>query len=499
MDSQPHLIMIPFLAQGHMIPMIDMARLFAARGAIVTIITTSLNASRYEPIIGRAADSGLKIRLLPLQFPCKEAGLPEGCENLDTVPSLDLLRNFIDAIGMLQQPVEQFLQEVRPDPSCIISDTGFPWTSETGQKFGIPRIVFHGMCCFALLCSHNVRHYMPHESVDSDSTPFVVPGLPHKIEVTKGQLPQSVLGRSNRQEFHKRIREAELTAYGVVVNSFEGLEPEFIEYYQKAIGKKVWTIGPMSLNNKEIADKMERGNKAAINENQCVRWLDSKKPKSVIYACFGSISHITTSQLMEIGLGLEASNYEFIWVIRSGKYSSEVDKWLSEGFEERIKDRGLIIRGWAPQILILSHPAIAGFVTHCGWNSTLEGVCAGLPMITWPFFADQFFNEKLVVQVLKIGVSIGAEVGVGFLEEEKDGTLVKMEMVRKAVELLMDEGEEGEGRRKRAKELSEMARRAMEEGGSSYLNMTNLIQDIMQHSEQKNTSSEETSNTENCL
>ncbi|MED6203317.1 UDP-glycosyltransferase, partial [Stylosanthes scabra] len=108
---------------------------------------------------------------------------------------------------------------------------------------------------------------------------------------------------------------------------------------------------------------------------------------------------------------MEATNKPFIWVIRDGKHLQELENWIKEeGFEERNKDKGLIIRGWAPQVLILSHPAIGGFVTHCGWNSTLEGITAGVPMITWPLFADQFLNEKLVTHVLKVGVSLGVEV-----------------------------------------------------------------------------------------
>lgn len=160
--------------------------------------------------------------------------------------------------------------------------------------------------------------------------------------------------------------------------------------------------------------------------------------------------------------------------------SAEMEKWLEEDrFEERVKSRGLLIRGWAPQVLILSHPSIGAFLTHCGWNSTLEGICAGVPMITWPLFAEQFFNEKLVVQVLKIGVPVGAEVAVHFGEEDKFGVQVKKEKIKEAVEKVMNEDKK-EQRRKEARKLAEMAKKAVEEGGSSYNNITLLIEDIIQ-------------------
>ena len=128
-----------------------------------------------------------------------------------------------------------------------------------------------------------------------------------------------------------------------------------------------------------------------------------------------------------VGLGLEASNQTFIWVVKTaGENLSELNNWLEdEKFDERVRGRGLVIKGWAPQTLILSHPSVGGFLTHCGWNSTIEGVCSGLPMITWPLFAEQFLNEKFIVQVLKIGVRIGVEVPVRWGDEEKVGAMVK--------------------------------------------------------------------------
>lgn len=469
------------MAQGHMIPMIDMARLFAKRGVNVSLVTTPHNAARFATIIDRAAEAGLPIRLVPLPFPCQEVGLPMGCENLDIVPSRDLIRNFYKAIDKLQEPLEEYLQEQQPLPSCIISDKCLYWTAQTARKFRIPRIVFHGMCCFSLLSSHNVRLYSAHNSVASDSEPFVVPGMPLKFEITRAQLPGSFVTLPDLDDIRCEMREAESTAYGVVVNSFNELEHGCAEEYQRALDKKVWCIGPVSLCNKENLDLFERGNKASIDDKQCLGWLDSMKPRSVVYACLGSQCRLVPSQLIQLGLGLEASKHPFVWVVKTREENfHEVEKWLlEEKFEERIKGRGLLIKGWAPQVLILSHPAIGGFLTHCGWNSTIEGLCFGVPMITWPLFAEQFFNEKLIVEILRIGVRVGVDVPVRWGEEEKVGVLVNKDQVEMALDILMDGGEEGEERRKKALELGEMARRSMEEGGSSHSNMSLLIQDII--------------------
>ncbi|KAF8395306.1 hypothetical protein HHK36_019249 [Tetracentron sinense] len=479
-DNQLHFILIPLMAQGHMIPMIDMARLFAERGVIVTLVTTPLNAFRFESTIDRATKSGLQIRLIKIRFPCAEVGLPEGCENIDILPSPDMGKQFYSATRMLQQPLEQLLGELKPLPSCMISDTALPWTSEIARKFQIPRLVFHGTSCFTLICSHNLVHYKVHERVTSESESFVLPGMPDRIEFTKAQLPVPFNISVDQ------IIEAENTAYGVVANSFYELEPEYVKEYQKVKENKVWCIGPVSLCNKETVDKVDRGNKTSIDEDQCLKWLDSREPNSVVYACLGSLSRLIPSQLIELGLGLEASNRPFIWVIRRDQKSLDFEKWLSEeGFEERTRGRGLLIRGWAPQVLILSHPATGGFLTHCGWNSTLEGVCAGVPMITWPLSSDQFYNEKIAAQIWRIGVRVGVEIPLPKGEEEKVGVMVKREEVKKAVERLMDEGEEGKERRKRARELEEMANRAMEVGGSSHFSMTLLIQDIMHQASTK--------------
>ncbi|XP_012086439.2 anthocyanidin 3-O-glucosyltransferase 4 isoform X2 [Jatropha curcas] len=438
-SNQLHFVLFPLLAQGHMIPMVDIAKLLAQEGAMVSIITTPQNAARHSTILTRAIKSGLKIQIFKLQIPFQNYGLPEGCENFDMLPSLDMGEKMFMAANGLQKPAEELFEELNPKPSCIISDLFLPWTIHIASKW-------------------------------------------KTIEITESQLPESAV-KNWTEELLNQILQAEKESCGFIINTFEELEEEFVKEYKNARGNtRIWCIGPVSLCNKDSMDKIDRGNRTLVDGNECLNWLDAWSPKSVIYACLGSLPNLTTLQVIELGLGLESSKRPFIWVVRGGDYrSKEIEKWVSEtGFEERIKGRGLFISGWAPQMLILSHPAIGGFVTHCGWNSTLEAISSGVPMATWPLFADQFINEKLVIQVLKIGVSFGVEVPEKFGEEGKFGLLVKKEDVVRALDKLMEEGEEREERNKRIKELAEMAKKATEEGGSSFLNIKLLIQDIMQ-------------------
>ncbi|XP_074276516.1 UDP-glycosyltransferase 73D1-like [Silene latifolia] len=481
--SQLHFVLVPLLAQGHMIPMIDIAKLLAERGVVVTLVTTPLNAVRNSANIQQAVESGLCIRILEVPFLCQKVGLPEGCENLDVIPSCDLIKNFYKALDEMQKPVEEYLQTVNPPVSCILSDKCLFWTSETAEKFKVPRIVFHGISCFSLLASHNIKYYKTHLSVSSFSQPFSVPGMPYRVEITKAQLPGSFVTLPDLDDIRDQMQEAESRAFGTVINSFSYLEHKCIEEYKKAINKRVWCIGPVALCNKGNKDKYERGNKASINESRCLQWLDTMKPKTVIYVCLGSQCRLVTSQLIELGLGLEASRHPFIWVVKTGEKWTELEKWLVDNtYEERVRGRGLLIRGWAPQVLILSHPSIRGFLTHCGWNSTIEGISSGVPMVTWPQFAEQFFNEKLVVEILKTGVRIGVDIPVRFGEEEKIGVLVDRDDIKHAVNMLMDGGEEGERRRTRAKQLEDKARQAVIAGGSSATDLSVLIQDIMESS-----------------
>lgn len=324
------------------------------------------------------------------------------------------------------------------------------------------------------------------ENLTSDSEPFIVPNLPDKIEMTKSQLPVFLRGPSNIPDRMKAMKQLEENSFGAVINSFRDLEPAYADIVKKR--NKAWLVGPVSLCNRTAAEKTARGKPPTIDEQKCLKWLNSKKPNSVLYISFGSLVQLPPEQLKEIAYGLEASEKSFIWVVGKARArtlsvkdpseNGSGEKWLPEGFEERMKDsgKGLVLRGWAPQLLILEHGAIGGFMTHCGWNSTLEGLSAGVAMITWPVSAEQFSNEKLVTEVLRVGVQVGSREWVSWDEEWKE--VVGREKVELAVRRLMAESDEVEGMRKRVKEIAGQARRAVEEGGTSYADAEALIQEL---------------------
>uniref|UniRef100_A0A0D3EK82 Glycosyltransferase n=1 Tax=Oryza barthii TaxID=65489 RepID=A0A0D3EK82_9ORYZ len=325
------------------------------------------------------------------------------------------------------------------------------WAGDIARELGVPWLT-------DIIYRKNLL-----ESLTDDEI-VKVSGFPTPLELPKARCPGTLCVPGLKQ-ISDKIYEAETRSDGRIMNSFQEMESLYIESFERTIGKKIWTIGPMCLCHRDSNAMAARGNKASMDDAKCLQWLDSKKPGSVIFVSFGSLSSTDPQQLVELGLGLEASKKPFIWVIKAGKKFPEVEEWLADGFEERVKDRGMIIRGWAPQMMILWHQAIGGFMTHCGWNSTLEGISAGVPMITWPHCSEQFVNEKLVVDHLKIGVEVGVKGVTQWGTEQKE-----VEVTRTAVETAE--------MRMRAKDLGVKARRALEEGGSSYDNIRLLIQEM---------------------
>ena len=474
----PHFVLVPMLAAGHAGPMLDMARALAGRGALVTFVTTPLNLPRLDRVPG---DDALRIRFLPLRFPCAEAGLPEGCESPDALPSLAFLKNFHDACAMLRPPLVAHLRESgsTPPASGIVSDTCHPWTGAVARELGVPRLALETFCAFSSFCMRQMSVHSVFEGISDDKRPVRVPGFPIHVEMSRARSPGNFSGFG--KVFADEVMAENARADGLVVNSFAELEPLFVDAYEAALGKKIWTVGPLFLqhNMPSSTATTDSEDTAAV---RCSRWLESKKSRSVVLVSFGSLARSSQPQLVEIAHGLEASGRPFIWAVKPASLG-EFERWLSDdGFERRVGDRGLVVTGWAPQKAILSHPATGAFVTHCGWNSVLECVAAGLPMATWPHFAEQFMNEKLVVDVLRVGVPVGVEDAAqwGVVEAEAEAVVATREDVERAVAAVMDGGVEGAARRARAAELGRMARDAVARGGSSDRNVALLMETVEQ-------------------
>ncbi|XP_057872137.2 zeatin O-glucosyltransferase [Cryptomeria japonica] len=212
-----------------------------------------------------------------------------------------------------------------------------------------------------------------------------------------------------------------------------------------------------------------------------MRWLDTQAPASVLYVSYGSMSSLSATQIRELADGLERSGQPFLWVLRvsdGAHLSTEAEfdlacKFLEQEYTGRLGGRGFIARNWAPQLDILFHTSTGGFLTHCGWNSTMESISAGVGMLAWPLHTDQFANAALITQELKAGVEVKEW---GNAEENEE---VSADEVEKAVKRLMA-SEEGMQVRKRAQELRGEARKAVGDGGSSWKDMGSLLHDFSQ-------------------
>jgi hypothetical protein len=212
-------------------------------------------------------------------------------------------------------------------------------------------------------------------------------------------------------------------------------------------------------------------------EHECLRWLDAQPDDSVVFLCFGSMGTFPKKQLQEMATGLEKSGKRFLWVVRTPPSAEhkfgdplpepDLDALFPDGFLERTKNRGLVAKSWAPQVDVLRHRAIGTFVTHCGWNSTLEGITAGLPLLCWPLYAEQKMNKVFIVEEMKLGVEMR-----GYNEER-----VKADEVETKIRWVL-ESDGGQALRERVAAAKDSAAEALTDGGSSHAVFVNFLKDL---------------------
>ncbi|XP_057441076.1 hydroquinone glucosyltransferase-like [Lotus japonicus] len=300
--------------------------------------------------------------------------------------------------------------------------------------------------------------------------------IPGCIPIHITDLPNQIQNRYN--EDYKVFLESNKRFYladGVIINSFFDLEPETFRALQENQGTSppsvphVYPVGPFIVQ-KESYDE-SHGNEDETDEY--IRWLEKQEPNSVLYISFGSAGTLTHDQINELALGLELSGEKFLWVIRPphklefigdfGVGDEDPLKCLPDGFLERTKGQGFLVPYWANQIEILSTGVIGGFLCHCGWNSTLESIVHGIPIIAWPLFAEQKMNAAMLSDGLKVALR----------PKRNEKGIVGREVVAEVIKNILV-GEEGKGIHQRMKRLQDVAIDALKEDGSSTRTMTQL-------------------------
>lgn len=370
----------------------------------------------------------------------------------------------------MKQAVKEILGSGRR-VSGVVLDFFCSSFADVATELGLPNYVYltSGAAMLSLMLYLPTRHVStPFAWSDPE---FVMPGFANSVP--PGVLPSAVLNSEGGYiaylKMAKRFRETK----GIILNTFQELESYALSTLSldKSI-PPIYPVGPLIDLKGDGQNAMGAGASATIVSSQGIKilnWLDEQPSKSVVFLCFGSGGEFRAPQLKEIADGLDRSGQRFLWSIREPKGCTDVREILPEGFLERTRERGMVC-GWVPQVEVLAHGAIGGFVSHCGWNSTLESLWNGVPIVTWPMYAEQQINAFMMVKELELAV----ELRLNYRKEGEE--VVEAKEVEKAVREVM----KGESKvRERVAEMRENSQAALREGGSSLDMIEQLIDDIL--------------------
>ncbi|KAI5321176.1 hypothetical protein L3X38_030247 [Prunus dulcis] len=463
-QNKEHIVLFPFMAQGHIIPFLALAQLLEQKkGCTITLINTPLNIKK----LSSSFPPSSSIRLLEIPFKSSDHGLPPDAENTHALTHRLIFKLFQASLSLkpsFKHVMHNLVHERNGHgrPACIISDIFFAWTTEIAHELGMRHAVFSTVGGFGMACYYSLCLHLPHLKAKSDEIEFTLPDFPEANKFHSSQLSENLRASNGTDPFAlymKKVFTEVMKTNALIINTVEELDRIGTMYLRKTFNMPVWAVGPLLLSSENGTNRA--GKEAAkLTPKACKNWLDAKTPNSVLYISFGSQNTISKSQMMQLAMALEASSKNFIWVVRPPlEYDIESefkeDEWLPEGFVQRIKtqNKGLIVEKWAPQVEILSHKATSAFLSHCGWNSVVESLVHGVPLIGWPMASEQFFNAKYLVE--QVGVCLEVARGKS-CEVRHEDIVAKMELV-------MNETEKGNQMRRKACEAKEIIKDAMKD------------------------------------
>lgn len=446
-----HVLVVPYPAQGHVTPLMDAAQRFTRKGLKVTFVNTEDSHKRVINAWSQKDDMGDMMQMV---------AIPDGIEPWEERNDLGQLTETM--FRVMPDKLEELINNINKTDddkiTCIIADYCMGWISKVAQKMGIRLAVFSSGSAAVMAVFMSVQKLLDDQVIDSNG----VPAKDQMVQLSTNMPPMdpkqflwACIGDpvTNKKMFDGLGLQGTVAA-GVadciICNSTVELEPETFTLFPKIL-----PIGPLLANNEKTKQAGHFWNK----DSSCVTWLDQQPLCSVIYVAFGSLTIFNQTQFEELALGLELINRPFLWVVRPG-LSGSTDQIYPNGFMDRISTRGKIV-SWAPQQEVLNHPSVACFMSHCGWNSTMEGVSNGVPFLCWPYFYDQFLDATYICDFWKTGLGLNKD----------DTGIVTREEIKSKVEQLI----RNDKIKQNALNLQERVMDSVKEGNSSSKNLSNFV------------------------
>nr|AFJ52990.1 UDP-glycosyltransferase 1 [Linum usitatissimum] len=444
-----HVLLVCFPGQGHINPFLRLANLLASHGLLVTFCINKTTGLKMKMSDNKSA----------VQFDFFDEGLDE--EQIKVIP-LDQLMNRLEETGRKALPeiIEKHSENGQP-VSCLVSNPFLPWVSDVAVSLDIPSAILWMQSCACFSSYYHYHNKLARFPTENEpECDVVLPSMP----VLKHDEVPSFLHPSTPHPFLATAILGQIAFLGkvfcILMETFQELEPEIIRHVS-TLQNNIKPVGPLCLTG-----KISGGDLMEVDDD-CIKWLDGKDESSVVYISMGSIVSMDPTQREEFAYGLINSGLPFLWVVRPGHGESD-GPGHQIIFPSVLEEKGKMVR-WAPQEEVLRHPAVACFVTHCGWNSTMEAISAGKPVVTFPQWGDQVTDAKFLVDVFEVGVRMG-----------RGATTTKM-VKREEVERCVVEatvGEKAEMLRRNAARWKKEAEAAVAEDGSSTRSLLEFVEEV---------------------